>query len=53
MVVEKPLNTNTVQNTESVKKDQIIFTYNGIDYDASNYVDQHPGGRDFIVNMKD
>lgn len=28
------------------------FIYNGVEYDASDYVYKHPGGKDFIDNMK-
>lgn len=32
--------------------EQISFIYNGTEYDATAYADKHPGGRDFIENMK-
>lgn len=32
--------------------EDITFIYNGIEYDATAYAHQHPGGFDFIENMK-
>ena len=31
---------------------QYHFVYNGVEYDASGYVHKHPGGKEFIDNMK-
>ena len=28
------------------------FVYNGVEYDATDYVKNHPGGIEFIQNMK-
>ena len=28
------------------------FIYNGVEYDATDYVKNHPGGIEFIQNMK-
>lgn len=41
-------------NSENPVKDddKYIFTYKGIDYDASEYIGKHPGGPDFLKNMK-
>lgn len=30
---------------------QYSFVYKGVEYDASGYVDQHPGGDAMIKNM--
>lgn len=37
----------TVTNPE-----EITFIYNGVEYDATEYSHKHPGGFDFIENMK-
>lgn len=40
-------------STENLnKQEEFIFTYKGIDYDATDYVKKHPGGPEFISNMK-
>lgn len=31
--------------------DKITFIYHGTEYDATGYVNKHPGGRPFIDNM--
>lgn len=28
------------------------FTYNGVEYDATDYAPKHPGGLSFLQNMK-
>lgn len=28
------------------------FIYNGVEYDATSYAEKHPGGLEFIDNMK-
>lgn len=37
----------TITNPED-----ITFVYNGVEYDATEYAPKHPGGFDFIENMK-
>jgi cytochrome b involved in lipid metabolism len=37
----------TITNPE-----EITFIYNGVEYDATSYAHTHPGGFDFIENMK-
>lgn len=36
----------------AVNENEFIFTYRGIDYDASEFITKHPGGPDFFKNMK-
>lgn len=35
------------------KKEIFHFVYNGIEYDATDYADKHPGGLPFLSNMKE
>lgn len=32
--------------------EEITFIFNGIEYDATGYAANHPGGFEFIENMK-
>ena len=40
-----------MEKTDKVKA-PYHFIYNGIEYDATDYAEKHPGGLDFIENMK-
>jgi hypothetical protein len=33
-------------------KEEFRFQYKGVEYDASDYADKHPGGLSFLQNMK-
>ena len=37
-----------MSSTES----KYLFVYKGVEYDATDYVTKHPGGKDFIDNMR-
>ena len=32
--------------------EEFHFTYKGVEYDATDYADKHPGGLTFLRNMK-
>lgn len=36
----------------TTEKENFQFTYNGVEYDASEYAEKHPGGLSFLRNMK-
>lgn len=36
----------------ATNQDRYLFIYNDTEYDATDYVHKHPGGKDFIDNMK-
>lgn len=38
--------------TEEAKPTRYTFIYKDTEYDATDYVNKHPGGVDFIRNMK-
>jgi cytochrome b involved in lipid metabolism len=34
------------------QKESFQFIYKGVEYDATDYADKHPGGLAFLQNMK-
>jgi cytochrome b involved in lipid metabolism len=34
------------------EKESFRFIYKGVEYDASDYAEKHPGGLSFLQNMK-
>jgi len=36
----------------TIQKETFRFIYKGVEYDASDYAEKHPGGLDFLQNMK-
>ena len=38
--------------SKSSADEKYLFSYNGIEYDATHYVHKHPGGKEFLDNMK-
>ena len=38
---------------EPSKKETFEFVYNGVEYDATDYAEKHPGGLSFFKNMKE
>jgi cytochrome b involved in lipid metabolism len=36
----------------SANPEEITFVYQGVEYDATEYSSKHPGGPEFIENMK-
>jgi cytochrome b involved in lipid metabolism len=43
------INYNIMSTT---KKEQYRFVYKGVEYDATDYAEKHPGGLPFLDNMK-
>lgn len=35
------------------EKENFQFIYNGVEYDATEYAEKHPGGLSFLKNMKE
>jgi cytochrome b involved in lipid metabolism len=36
----------------TTEQEQFLFIYKGVEYDATDYADKHPGGLSFLRNMK-
>lgn len=48
-----PTPSTGVSATEKAKPTSYTFIYKDTEYDATDYVNKHPGGEDFIKNMKE
>jgi cytochrome b involved in lipid metabolism len=44
-----PTHNDTI---ETAKPTRYTFVYKDMEYDASDYLEKHPGGSEFIRNMK-
>ncbi len=47
-----PDNLLKVMAGPTARKESFQFIYNGVQYDATEYAEKHPGGLTFLQNMK-
>ena len=52
MILINGVDTFNINCFSTMPADKFHFTYNGVEYDATDYADKHPGGIVFLQNMK-